>query len=219
MLKINQFELTYPGQAVLATVTWSIIAGTQIALLGRSGVGKSTLLRAILTNQDPCIQVLTERIAYMSQQPALIPWRTVVDNLMLGPILRGERPNSSDTDRAQQLLQRVGLSGLANRRTNTLSGGQKARVALGRALFENAELVLLDEPFASLDRSTRIQMADLCGDLLAHKTVLLVTHDPRDASDWLHHTMVLTERELKGPYDLDEFSNDRALIEALEGDL
>ena len=90
---------------------------------------------------------------------------------------------------------------------------------LGRALFENAELVLLDEPFASLDRSTRIQMADLCGDLLAHKTVLLVTHDPRDASDWLHHTMVLTERELKGPYHLDDFSNDRALIEALEGDL
>jgi ABC-type nitrate/sulfonate/bicarbonate transport system ATPase subunit len=86
-------------------------------------------------------------------------------------------------------------------------------------LFEEAELVLLDEPFAGLDRSTRIQMADLCAALLSTQTVILVTHDPRDASDWLDQAMVLSETSLHGPYQLQAFDSDRSLIEALEGAL
>ena len=91
---------------------------------------------------------------------------------------------------------------------------KKARVALARVLLEQSDLVLLDEPFAGLDRSTRIQMAALCQTLLASKTVILVTHDPRDAQDWLDTAMVLTTESIKGPYRLNEFASDRALIRA-----
>ena len=72
---------------------------------------------------------------------------------------------------------------------------------------------------AGLDRSTRIQMAALCQKLLASKTVILVTHDPRDAQDWLDTAMVLTTESIKGPYQLNEFISDHALIQALDGDL
>lgn len=216
MLRIHQFNLSYPGYAPLACVDWHVAPGERIALLGRSGVGKSTLLRAIVhADQHPEIESRTQQIAYLSQQPALLPWRSVLDNVLLGFHLRGERITPLLRDHAQSLLAQVGLAHFASRRIATLSGGQKARVALARVLCEEATLILLDEPFAGLDRSTRIQMADLCADLLSQHTVILVTHDPRDASDWLDQAMVLSENALHGPYQLDTFTSDRALIDAL----
>lgn len=220
MLQLNDFDLSYPGYPPLARVNWTVQSGERIALLGRSGVGKSTLLRAIVhAERYPSIQRSSHQVAYLSQQPALLPWRSVLDNVLLGVHLRGERVLPQLTERAQSLLTQVGLTNLGSRRISTLSGGQKARVALARVLFEEAQLVLLDEPFAGLDRSTRIQMADLCAALLSTQTVILVTHDPRDASDWLDQAMVLSETSLHGPYQLKAFDSDRSLIEALEGAL
>lgn len=218
MLRVHQFNLSYPGYAPLACVDWHVSAGQRVALLGRSGVGKSTLLRAILrAEHHPEIEVDTGHVAYLSQQPALLPWRSVVDNVLLGFHLRGEAITEALTERAHVLLAQVGLAQFGARRIATLSGGQKARVALARVLCEKATLILLDEPFAGLDRSTRIQMADLCAELLSDQTVILVTHDPRDASDWLNQAMVLSEHALHGPYRLTDFSSDRALIDALDG--
>ena len=218
MLTITNLDLSYPGYEPLATVSWQVNRGDQIALLGRSGTGKSTLLAAII-ERVPAITRQTERIAYLSQQPALLPWATAIDNVLLGFKLRGEVSDSSQTERALDLLAQVELEGFANRKVSLLSGGQKARVALARVLIEESDLVLLDEPFSGLDRSTRIQMATLCQNLLAGKTVILVTHDPRDAQDWLDTAMVLTTNTIKGPYTLNEFGSDRALIQALDGDL
>jgi len=218
VLTITNLDLSYPGYEPLATVSWQVNRGDQIALLGRSGTGKSTLLAAII-ERVPAITRQTERIAYLSQQPALLPWATAIDNVLLGFKLRGEVSDSSQTERALDLLAQVELDGFANRKVSLLSGGQKARVALARVLIEESDLVLLDEPFSGLDRSTRIQMAALCQKLLTGKTVILVTHDPRDAQDWLDTAMVLTTNTIKGPYTLNEFGSDRALIQALDGDL
>lgn len=218
MLTITNLDLSYPGDEPLATISWQVERGEQIALLGRSGTGKSTLLAAIIEG-SPAIIKESERIAYLSQQPALLPWATVIENVLLGFKLRGDTQSSDTTERALNLLGQVELGTHAHRQVALLSGGQKARVALARVLLEQSDLVLLDEPFAGLDRSTRIQMAALCQTLLASKTVILVTHDPRDAQDWLDTAMVLTTESIKGPYRLNEFASDRALIQALDGDL
>jgi len=218
LLTITNLDLSYPGDEPLATISWQVERGDQIALLGRSGTGKSTLLAAIIEG-SPAIIKESERIAYLSQQPALLPWATVIENVLLGFKLRGDTQSSDTTERALNLLGQVELGTHAHRQVALLSGGQKARVALARVLLEQSDLVLLDEPFAGLDRSTRIQMAALCQTLLASKTVILVTHDPRDAQDWLDTAMVLTTESIKGPYRLNEFASDRALIQALDGDL
>lgn len=218
MLCIQQFDLSYPGYPPLATIDWSIEAGTQVALLGRSGVGKSTLLKAVI-HGHASIQCRATHIAYVSQQPMLLPWRSVIDNVMLGETLRTSTIRPTVRAQAHTVLESVALGDLATRAARGLSGGERARVALARALFEEADLVLLDEPFAALDRSTRMAMADLAKTILKGRTVVLVTHDPRDAQDWLDEAWVLSERALHGPFDLHQFSDDRALIHALEGAL
>lgn len=133
--------------------------------------------------------------------------------------MRGEKILSEHLKRAHQLLVDVELPHLKNQRAQQLSGGERSRVAIARALIEDADLMLLDEPFAALDRSTTVQMIKLCKQLLADKTVILVTHDPRDAQDWFNEAMVLTPAGLKGPFDLGHFKNDHTLIQVLDGEL
>jgi len=132
--------------------------------------------------------------------------------------LRGEKILSEHLKRAHQLLVDVELPHLKNQRAQQLSGGERSRVAIARALIEDADLMLLDEPFAALDRSTTVQMIKLCKQLLADKTVILVTHDPRDAQDWFNEAMVLTPIGLKGPFSLSDFESDDLLIQILEDD-
>jgi len=132
--------------------------------------------------------------------------------------LRGEKILSEHLKRAHQLLVDVELPHLKNQRAQQLSGGERSRVAIARALIEDADLMLLDEPFAALDRSTTVQMIKLCKQLLADKTVILVTHDPRDAQDWFNEAMVLTPIGLKGPFSLSDFESDDLLIQVLEDD-
>ncbi len=216
MLSITQFDLSYPGYPPLARVTWHLKQGEQVALLGRSGTGKSTLLKAILhAANHPHIEIESDRIAYLAQQPVLLPWLTVAENVSLGNRLRGESVTPADAGQIEQRLIDVGLAGFGPRIIDTLSGGQRARVALARVLFEKADCVLLDEPFSGLDRSTRIHMASLCRKLLSEQTVILVTHDPLDARNWLSHAMVLTENDLTGPFELTQFEDDRVLLDAL----
>lgn len=217
MLTISDLNISYPGHETLAVISWKIEPGNQIALLGRSGTGKSTLLNTIIKGSTRIINH-SKRLAYFAQKPALLPWLSVIENVLLGYKLRGETIDKNDSDRAMELLSQVDLESLAYRKACQLSGGQSTRVALARVLIEDADLILLDEPFASLDRSTRIQMAALCKKLLGQRTVILVTHDPRDVENWLENAMVLAGRKLKGPFKLCDFTNDSVLIDALGGD-
>lgn len=191
------------GQAVFGPIVLSIGAGEWTCLLGPSGVGKSTILRLIadlptgvgfeghVAATDGA--ALAGRIAYMAQSDLLFPWLDVLGNVLVGTRLRGEPP---DRARARAMIARVGLAGREAARTRHLSGGERQRVALARTLMENRPVVLLDEPFSSLDARTRAGMQALAAELLAERTVLLVTHDPAEAARLGHRIVVLTEEGL-----------------------
>jgi putative hydroxymethylpyrimidine transport system ATP-binding protein len=162
-------------------------AGRWSALLGPSGVGKTSLLRLIaalpcaahlegrISAQDDA--PIAPRVAMMAQDDQLLPWAGALDNVTICARLRGERPQ---VERAAALLAEVGLAGFGARKPATLSAGQRQRVALARTLYENRAIVLLDEPFSALDAMTRHTMQDLAARLLATRTVVLITHDPAE---------------------------------------
>lgn len=174
-------------------------AGQWTCILGRSGVGKSTLLRLIadltcagtfdgqITASDGA--AIAGRVGVMAQSDLLLPWLSVLENTVLGARLRGQAP---DMQRAERLLARVGLSNHAHKRPNALSGGMRQRTALARTLMEDRPIALLDEPFSALDASTRADMQKLAAEVLVGKTVLLVTHDPAEAVRLGHQIIVLT---------------------------
>ncbi len=163
--------------------------GEWTCLLGPSGVGKTTILRLVAGLEtgvtfDGSIkatdgQPLPDRIAYMGQSDLLFPWLDVRQNVLLGARMRGE---ATDPDRAQRLIERVGLSSDAHKRPGQLSGGMRQRVALARTLMEDRPILLLDEPFSALDAKTRAEMQELTAELLVGRTVLLITHDPAEAA-------------------------------------
>ncbi|SFS68214.1 putative hydroxymethylpyrimidine transport system ATP-binding protein [Sulfitobacter marinus] len=173
--------------------------GQWTCLLGRSGVGKSTILRLILdletggqfTGDISATNGvgLAGRISYMAQSDLLLPWLSVLENVCIGARLRGEVP---DAARAADLLVRVGLADHLASKPSTLSGGMRQRAALARTLFEDRPVVLLDEPFSALDAGTRADMQDLAAEALQGRTVLLVTHDPSEATRLAHQIIIMS---------------------------
>lgn len=201
--------ITFSGSAriedipVFGPLQLEMGAGEWTCLLGPSGAGKTTLLRLIagvdevttfngqITASDG--HPLEGRIALMAQTDLLMPWLDVAENVMLGARLRGEAP---DLTRANEVLERTGLSDHRFKTPDALSGGQRQRVALARTLMEDRPIVLLDEPFSALDARTRAQMQELAVELLAERTVLLVTHDPGEAARLGHAILIMSERGL-----------------------
>ena len=156
--------------------------------IGTSGVGKSTILRLIAGLDTHVIlnggisfsnnKKNSFKVSYMSQSDLLLPWATVSKNITIGSKIRGE---GFDILKKTKIIENVGLSNHLHKYPNQLSGGQKQRVALARTLMEDTEIVLLDEPFNSLDAKTKEEMYTLTVNELRGKTVILVTHDPNEA--------------------------------------
>lgn len=200
---VSRARLTYGGTLLFSDLTLDLPAGRTTCLLGPSGVGKTTLLRILAGLAEPepptCVttgdgQPLAGRIAYMAQQDLLLPWLTILDNVLLGDRLRHRRPDSGRVERARALLDRVGLAGRERDRPAALSGGQRQRVALARTLMEDKPLVLMDEPFSALDAITRLRLQETAAETLAGRTVLMVTHDPLEALRIGDHLHVMTGR-------------------------
>lgn len=175
----------------------SLEAGAWTCLLGASGVGKTTVLK-LFAGLDEAVTLsghleAPERVALMAQSDMLLPWLSALDNVVIGAKLRGDRV---DLDRGKEVLSRVGLADQAARKPTALSGGQRQRVALARTLMEDRDVVLLDEPFSALDALTRAQMQDLTAELLADRTVLLITHDPLEAARLGDRIVIMTAHGL-----------------------
>lgn len=199
-VSLHAERLAFDGVALFEALDVALEAGRITCLLGPSGVGKSTLLRLLagLTEPAPGDRLtcgdglpLAGRVAYMDQRDLLLPWLSVLDNVTIGARLRGM---AADTDRAAELLERVGLAGRERDRPAALSGGMRQRVALARTLMEDRPVVLMDEPFSSLDAVTRYRLQGLAASLLKDRTVLLVTHDPNEAIRLGHNLHVMAGR-------------------------
>ena len=210
---ITDASLRYGDEWVFENLNLNLEASKWTCLLGRSGAGKSSLLRLIagLIDDDPDAvsninlstsdgQPVAGRIAWMAQQDLLLPWLRVFDNIVLGARLRGSSQVTPElTAQAMKLLQRVGLAGFEARYPASLSGGQRQRVALARTLLEDKPLVLMDEPFSSLDAITRYKLQELAAELLHDRTILLITHDPAEAVRMGHQVRVFGRNELGAP--------------------
>lgn len=164
---------------LLAPYDIEISGGEWVALLGPSGVGKSSLLRA-MAGLQPGHQGSGKLadIAWMAQSDLLLPWLSLLENTLLGARLRGEVP---DRAAALALLDRCALLQASNMLPAQLSGGMRQRAALARTLMEKRRLVLMDEPFTALDPVRRADLHALAADLLRESAVLFVTHDPAEA--------------------------------------
>jgi iron(III) transport system ATP-binding protein len=191
---------SYGPRVIFSAVSFTIAAGEHTAILGPSGCGKSTVLRLLAGLEAPSAgQVLLDErvvsqpnalirpphlreVAMVFQDLALWPNLSVMDNVLLG--LAGARlPKQESRARVREALARCAIESLAERRPDKLSGGEQQRVALARALAVRPAFLLLDEPFSGLDLATKTKLLQEI-DLLAMErqfTVVLVTHDPRDA--------------------------------------
>ena len=201
-IHIDQLTFGYDGQMLFKDFSFSITAGQWTCLLGPSGCGKSTLLRMISGS-------LTKRVSgsihfdgqaqrqgqasWMAQKDLLLPWLSVLDNVLLGPRLRRTLTRGR-RQRALELLEAVGLSDYDQALPAALSGGMRQRVALLRTLMEARPVILMDEPFSALDALTRLKLQNLAADLVQGATVLLVTHDPWEALRLGHRIHIIKGR-------------------------
>ena len=178
--------------AALASIDLTVAAGEFVTVIGPSGCGKSTLFTIVAGIEQPSTGVVAidgdvdaeraGKAGYMPQQPLLLPWRTVEENVMLGLDVR-RVPRGKAQMEAHELLKRFGLAEFAQSYPAMLSGGMRQRVALLRTVLFNADFLLLDEPFGALDALTRLSLQMWLLELWQtfHSSVLFITHDVREA--------------------------------------
>src|SRR5260370_37142252 len=189
----------------LNAVDLEVAQGEFVSLIGPSGCGKSTLFNIVAGLEQPDSGSLaidgasdsqrTGKTGYMPQQPLLLPWRTVEENVMLGLDVR-RVPRQQAQEQARELLKHFGLAEFAQHYPATLSGGMRQRVALLRTVLFNPNFLLLDEPFGALDALTRLScqmwLLDLWHEF--HSSVLFITHDVREAILLSDRVYVLSSR-------------------------
>lgn len=211
-MTFSRCHLQFSHHTIFEDFSFDLTPGKWTCILGKSGIGKSSLLKILagLIKPNEIKDFTPLEVSYLPQQDCLMPWLSVWENVFLGATLRkqtilhscrGEsctRPSTGrhktypynqkckcdiykQEEKARYLLTQVGLSHALDLKPTALSGGMRQRVALARTLLEEKPIVLMDEPFAALDITTRLELHDLLNPLLQDKTVLLVTHDPLDA--------------------------------------
>lgn len=181
MIRLNDITLSYGEQIVLKNMDMAVPTGGRIALMGPSGCGKTTLLRLVAGLIKPCqgeIHIQTNRIAFLFQEPRLLPGRTAAENVNA---VLSDHPKTMPE--ARKWLSAVGLSEAADKYPHELSGGMQQRVSLARAMAYNGDILLLDEPLKGLDEDTKEDMIRLLNTHTAGKTLLLATHDRAEAAE------------------------------------
>lgn len=176
-----------------------------VAIVGPSGCGKSTLFNTIAGLLSPSIGEVRVKgklvegahgqVGYMLQKDLLLPWRTVLDNVVLGLEVKNTS-RAEAVEIARKLIEVYGLKGFENAVPSTLSGGMRQRVAFMRTLALNPDVILLDEPFSALDFQTRILLQRDVVRIIREqrKTAILVTHDIGEAITMADRVIILTAR-------------------------
>ncbi|HAZ08530.1 MAG TPA: ABC transporter ATP-binding protein [Elusimicrobia bacterium] len=239
IVEVKGVGKTYDGGVeALNDVCLELPPGKLSTLLGPSGCGKTTLLKIIAGLIPPScgeIRVKGQKVdgpgperAFVFQDFALLPWANVLRNVAFGLELRGA-PMEQREEIARRQIAEVGLGGFEGSYPNQLSGGMKQRVGLARALAVNAEIVLMDEPFSSVDEQTRRKFQEELLDLLVHKqkTVIFVTHSIEEAAYLSDQIVLLSPRpgtvsriirpEIKrGGRSPDEIRRDKNYLDAVD---
>jgi NitT/TauT family transport system ATP-binding protein len=203
-VRVDRLRRVFAGGAtVLDGLDLDVAKGSFVALLGPSGCGKSTLLRLVAGLDAPDAGTVTlqdgprrARVAFVFQDPHLLPWRTVLANAALPLELAGDSTADARAELAQRALANVGLGDATTKLPHELSGGMRMRVSLARALVTMPDLLLLDEPFAALDEMTRQRLDDQLRALWAQLgfTVVFVTHSVDEAAYLAERAVVLSAR-------------------------
>jgi NitT/TauT family transport system ATP-binding protein len=223
---------TFGDYTAVDAIDLEIAAGKFVSVVGPSGCGKSTLLNlaaGLITPTQGVVSIfgepligLNRRAAYMFQQDALLPWKTVLENVGLGLRFRGTFSEAA----AHQWVEKVGLSAFADKFPSQLSGGMRKRVAMAQCWIVDPDILLMDEPFSALDIHTRMRMEGELLDLWtgSPKTVLFVTHDLEEALSLSDQVVVLSagpashviatyEIDLPRPRDLMDIRTDPRFAE------
>jgi ABC-type nitrate/sulfonate/bicarbonate transport system ATPase subunit len=224
MIKLDSLDFKYTGQQplIFSNFNWSVEKGEAWAVIGPSGCGKSTLLYLLNGILKPSAgeiwiddELLTDtrpRTGLILQDYGLLPWATIQQNASLGLDIRSfygpdgkHAPFDVSIDENSRLgeywVDRLGLSQIANQFPSQVSGGQRQRTAIARTLALNPDLLLMDEPFASLDAPTRENLQQLVLELRAEKqlTTIIVTHTIEEAAILGHKIMILKQSRNSQP--------------------
>jgi sulfonate transport system ATP-binding protein len=200
----------------------TVLTGLNLALaeqgitvvVGKSGCGKTTLLRILaglecMDHGEIHIPGSSQKIGMVFQEPRLMPWLTVWKNIIFG-----QKKDEIRQEKIQKLINTVGLTGFEKAYPNQLSGGMQQRVSLARALAYDAELILMDEPFAALDHFTReiMQQELLRIDSVSRKITVFVTHSIDEALLLGQKIVVMGKGNVRAEYDLSPYAYPRDLL-------
>ncbi len=201
MLQVRDLSFQYRGgEAVLDGLSLDLAENEVVSLLGPSGCGKSTVLRIIAKLLDVGKGAVTwqndPELAFVFQDPALMPWATIAENVSLPGRLNGK----IDQQAVQAALSAVGLTDMDARFPAQLSGGQRMRTSVARALAASPKVLLMDEPFAALDEILRFQMNELLLELKEKRglSILFVTHSLYEAAYLSDRVLVMDQGQIKG---------------------
>lgn len=213
ILTIRDLAAVFPnengGLTALDQITFDVRPREFVCVLGPSGSGKTTLLRILAGLIQPTSGSFKfghgeqPSIGMVFQQSNLMPWRTVVENIRL-PLEVKQMDDESARSKVEEMVELVGLQGFEDSLPRDLSGGMAQRVAIARALIHDPDLLLLDEPFASLDAMTRERMWNELSHIwhMRQKTVIMVTHSINESLFLADRVLVLTQRPGKIKMDV-----------------
>lgn len=220
MLTITNGRVDYPGHTAFSHFSLTVQKGQMVSIIGKSGCGKTSLLYAIiglvaLSEGSLSLEGGRKSCSIMFQQDRLLPWKTVLDNVLLGL-------DPSWRMQAEELLSRLHMDSYLDRYPQQLSGGERQRVALARSLIRHPQLLLLDEPLASLDEQNRELLQDVIKGIVLDNgiTLLFVTHSIQEAVYMGSRVIVMTNEgvsfELHNPYHQDPALRTRSEFFSME---